>query len=130
MWLRLYWVGWLGVSGLTWVQSAEPIRYLNSTTDSDSVVTFNEVMHQPSDDNPRDEWIEVHNQHAVLEDLSAWTLEGGVKFRFPEGTTIPGGGYLVIAADPVGFKARTGCQPWDRSAAGCRIAGTCWFCGT
>jgi hypothetical protein len=90
------------------VKAAEPVRYSNSTTDADSVVTINEVMYQPAGGNSRDEWIEVHNQTAVLVDLSAWTLEGGVDFRFPEGTTIPGGGFLVIAADPERFRSRTG----------------------
>ncbi len=66
---------------------------------SDSVVVFNEIMYHPASDE-ESEWIELHNQMAVDIDLSRWSLEGGVDFDFPEGTIIPGGGYLVIAANP------------------------------
>ena len=32
------------------------------------------------------EWVELHNQMAVDEDLSDWTLDGGIEYRFPQGT--------------------------------------------
>ncbi|MEZ5304670.1 MAG: lamin tail domain-containing protein [Verrucomicrobiales bacterium] len=32
-------------------------------------------------------------------DLSGWILEGGIDYAFPGGTTLPPGGYLVIAED-------------------------------
>lgn len=64
---------------------------------SDSVVVFNEIIP------PRGrgaEWVELHNQMTVNIDLSRWRLDGGIDFAFPEGTIIPGGGYLVIAGNP------------------------------
>ncbi|MHC1763669.1 MAG: lamin tail domain-containing protein [Verrucomicrobiia bacterium] len=66
---------------------------------ADSVVTFNEVMYHPEPDEGL-EWLELHNQMAVDVELSAWTLSGGIEFQFVEGTVIPGGGYLVLAASP------------------------------
>ncbi len=99
---------WLADFTLTQARAAEAVSYLNSTSDADSVVTFNEVLYQPANGDPAHEWIELHNQYAVMQDLSDWTIEGGVDFRFPVGTTIAGGGYLVVAADPAGFTARTG----------------------
>ena len=34
------------------------------------------------------EWVELHNQMAVDMDISGWSLAGGVKFTFAEGTVI------------------------------------------
>ena len=50
----------------------------------------------------------MHSQHAVDVDLSGWRLDGGVDFVFPAGTIIPGGGYLIIAANPGAFTAAKG----------------------
>lgn len=66
---------------------------------SDSIVVFNEVMYHPAD--PVDsEWIELYNQMAVDVDMSGWQLSGGIDFSFPEGTILPGGSFLVVAANP------------------------------
>ncbi len=54
------------------------------------------------------EWVELHNQMAVDMDLSEWSLEGGARFEFPRETTLAGGGYLLVAKDPVAFEAATG----------------------
>ena len=65
----------------------------------DSTVVLNELMYHPRvDDGP--EWIELHNQQGVNMDISAWRLDGGIDFTFPEGTLVEGGGYLVVSADP------------------------------
>ena len=64
-------------------------------------------MYHPAD-NEALEFIELHNQMAVDMDLSKWELSGGVNFEFPEGTVVDGGGYLVIAADPVALSAHSG----------------------
>ncbi len=74
----------------------------------DSVVVFNEIHYHPRDDDTAGEWIELHNQMAVDIDLSAWRLDDGVTFTFPEGTIIRGGAYLVVAANPAGLQAATG----------------------
>ena len=66
----------------------------------DSVVTFNEINYNPKSANEDQEWIEVHNQMAINVDLSGWELTGGADFTFPNGTTIPGGGYFLIAKNP------------------------------
>ncbi len=91
---------WLLLAGAAQMRAAEAPRYLNSTTFADSVITFNEVMYHPRDGEAALEWIEIHNQLAVLVDLSNWTVSGSVDFRFPVGTRLLGGGFLVIAADP------------------------------
>ena len=68
---------------------------------ADSPVVFNEIMYHPLATNEAAlEWIELQNQLSVDMDLSGWRLDQAVHFMFPEGTVIPGGGYLVIAASP------------------------------
>jgi hypothetical protein len=49
------------------------------------------------------DWIELVNDDSVVVDLSGWYLTDRAatptKWRFPDGTTIPGNGYLIIFAD-------------------------------
>ena len=81
---------------------------LPSSKAVDSVVVFNEIHYHPPLDEALNEWVELHNQMAIDIDLSEWSLEGAVDFTFPEGTIIPGGGYLVIAANPTALQTQTG----------------------
>ena len=67
----------------------------------DSTVVFNEIMYNPAGPDTNTEWIELHNQMAVDVDLTGWRLAGGVEYAFPTGTVLPGGDYLVVAADPL-----------------------------
>ena len=73
----------------------------------DSTIVFNEIMYHPADDGVP-EWVELHNQMAVDVDLSGWSLRDAVRFDFPAGTTVPGGAYLVVAADVDAVAAATG----------------------
>ncbi len=72
----------------------------------DSTVVFNELMYNPGSDQDL-EWIELHNQMAVNMDISRWEVDG-VGYTFPEGTLIPGSGYLVLARSVEKFQAATG----------------------
>ncbi|MFT5524601.1 MAG: hypothetical protein ACI9HK_002558, partial [Pirellulaceae bacterium] len=73
----------------------------------DSTLVFNEVMYHPADNAMSGEWVELYNQMSVDLDVSGWTLQGGVEFSFLKGTIIPGGGHVVIAADPAALTAET-----------------------
>lgn len=46
-----------------------------------------------------DAWVELFNRSTNAVDLTGWRLDGGIDFRFTPGTTIPAGGYLVVAKD-------------------------------
>jgi hypothetical protein len=83
------------------------IEPLESRLVLDSTVVFNELMYNPSGDGTP-EWIELHNQMAVNIDISRWRLQNGVEYTFPANTVVPGGGYVVIAADPSALQAATG----------------------
>ena len=81
----------------------------------DSTTVFNEVMYHPRGEGDA-EWIELHNLMAVNMDLSGWRIAGGVNFTFPNGTTIPAGGYRVVASNPAALQASAGISgvlgPW------------------
>ncbi|MGK0185478.1 MAG: hypothetical protein ACI9R3_001256 [Verrucomicrobiales bacterium] len=55
---------------------------------------------------PTEEWIELFNRGTVAVDLSDWSLENGVEFIFPAGTTLNAGGYLVVADDAAALSSK------------------------
>jgi hypothetical protein len=75
---------------------------------NDAVVTFNEIHYNPAGTGEAGEWVELHNQMAVDVDLSGWRLNGGIDYRFPVGTVIPGGAQMVIAKSPGGIAGSVG----------------------
>lgn len=62
-----------------------------------NTVVINEIMYNPISRNNDDEYIELYNASPGSVDLSDWRLEDGITFRFPSGTTIGSGQYLVVA---------------------------------
>ncbi|MBL9139337.1 MAG: lamin tail domain-containing protein, partial [Verrucomicrobiales bacterium] len=64
-----------------------------------SEIVINEIMFAPISLNDDDEFIELFNRTTTSFDLTDWTISDGVDFRFPAGTTLPGGGYLVVTRD-------------------------------
>lgn len=70
---------------------------------------ISEFMYRPPDgprgaDNSQDEYIEIHNISDTAVQLgdpvivqNAWQLRGGVEFDFPPGSTIPAGGFVLVA---------------------------------
>ena len=87
-WLAIYVCFLLSLTLPTWL------------TKADSVVVFNEIHYHPATNEALLEWVELQNQHTVDIDMSGWSLQGGIRFVFPEGTVVRGGGYLVVAASP------------------------------
>lgn len=84
-----------------------------------SPITITEISYNPNSVNGsgNQEFIEIHNTAGWAEDLSGWTLKGGIDYSFPGGTSIPAGGYLVVAAVPAAVQATTGLTgvlgPWS-----------------
>lgn len=62
------------------------------------------------------EWLELYNPDPAPAVLTGWILSNGISYSFPDGATIPAGGYLVISASPAAFAAanpgRTAIGPW------------------
>jgi hypothetical protein len=69
-------------------------------------VIINEVMYHPPDgpggvDNPRDEFIELHNITTSVVGLAGWRILGDSDYIFPPGSTIRPGDYiLIVGFDP------------------------------
>ena len=78
-------------------------------------VVINEIMYRPGtsiptftvEDTAR-EFIELHNTALVGVDISGWALTSGVSYTFPPGTTIPPGGFVVVAGNPAAVQAQYG----------------------
>jgi len=85
----------------------DPTRSARSEQ-GDCVVVFNEIMYNNPENDITLEWVELHNQMAVNIDLSGWEITDGIHYHFPEGTVIPGWGYLVVASSPNDLQAETG----------------------
>ena len=85
----------------------------------DSVIVFNEVHYHPVDEENDTEWIELHSLMGVDVDMSNWELRGGIAYSFPEGTVVPGNGYLLVAADPAhpGLRGQGALGPFTGSLA-------------
>jgi hypothetical protein len=89
--------------------------FILETEAPDRRVVINEIHYNPDLNTIREEFIELYNPSNVPVNLSLWRLRDGVDFVFTNGTTIPAGGYLVVASDPATIQARYGVPalgPW------------------
>src|SRR5438874_2777207 len=75
---------------------------------ADTTLVFNEIMYHPQTNEPALEWVELYNQMAVDLDISGWSLANGIYFKFPSGTIVHGGAYLVVGSSPADLMAATG----------------------
>jgi hypothetical protein len=64
-----------------------------------SEVVINEIMYNPISGDNDDEFVELHNPGPLPVDVGGWQFTAGIRFTFAAGTTIPAGGYLVVAAN-------------------------------
>lgn len=69
---------------------------------------INEIHYNNDDNTVLNEFIEIHNPDSSTIDVGNWSLDGGIRFTIPAGTTIPAGGYLVIAENPATILAEFG----------------------
>ena len=70
-------------------------------------VVINEIHYNPDVKTERVEFIELFNAGAAALDLAGWQFTDGVQFTFPA-TTLPAGGYVVVAENPAALKAKFG----------------------
>ncbi len=86
-------------------------------------VRINEIMSSnelfPAEDGMYYDWVELYNTSARAEDLSGWGLsdrDDDVKYVFPQGTLLPGHGYLTVWCSKT--TDRDDMAPFGVSAAG------------
>ena len=53
----------------------------------------------------KEQWVELFNRSGVAVDVGGWRLDSAISYTFPEGTSIPPGGFIVVASDPAAFDA-------------------------
>ena len=70
-----------------------------------SPVVINELMYKPISGDDADQYVEVFNRGATPVDLSNWSFIAGPSFQFAQGTTLPAGGFLVVAEDAVRLRS-------------------------
>ncbi|HEX4121550.1 MAG TPA: lamin tail domain-containing protein, partial [Verrucomicrobiae bacterium] len=66
-------------------------------------IAFSEIMYKPAPrtDSNNCEYIEVYNSEPWFHDISGYQITcADMNYTFPPNTTIPGGGFLVVAASP------------------------------
>lgn len=93
---------------------------VNVTTVSDAIV-INEIFYHGLNASP-EQWIELYNRSASPVDVSGWSFSEGVNFTFPAATSIPAGGFAVVAWNPASFAAlhagKTALGPFSGSLSG------------
>lgn len=88
------WLGWSLALALTSTAIGAPV--------------INEIWYRPGSgypETPALEFIEIHNPDTTTANLAGWKLTDGPDFTFPAGTSIPPGGFLVVAANPTALQA-------------------------
>lgn len=53
-----------------------------------------------------EQWVELYNRSSKTVELAGWKLDAGVVYAFDAATSLPPGGYLVVAADPNALRAK------------------------
>ena len=66
-------------------------------------VVINEIHYHPASEDEREEFIELHNTGTEGVNVGGWAFTNGIRFTLPVATTIPAGGFLVVAADATVF---------------------------
>ena len=69
-------------------------------------VVLNELQYNPSQGADSEDWVELHNMSLSPISLDGWELrDESNAYVIPNGTTIPGSGYLVLCRDLAAFNA-------------------------
>ena len=85
-------------------------------------VIFNELHYDPVDSSARHEFLELYNNSPATVDLSNWTIDKGVDYTFPAGSSIEAGQHLVIAQNANDFQSRFGTTAFGEWEDGDRLS--------
>ena len=100
-------------------QWAAPSLSFNTPVYVPPTIVINEIHYDEDDKTERAEFIELVNVSASPVSLVGWELEGGVRYTFGVGASIPANGFLVIAEDPATIQSKfgygTSIGPWSGS---------------
>jgi len=103
---------------LTQLSPNEPLGVCSRRTP----IVISEIMYKPAPraDTNNLEFVEVYNTNPWFQDISGYQIvSGSMSYRFPAGTVLPGGGFLVVAASPQSLQTVYGIAnamgPWSGS---------------
>ncbi|HKS38499.1 MAG TPA: lamin tail domain-containing protein [Verrucomicrobiae bacterium] len=70
-------------------------------------LVVSEIMYNPAPrtDGRNLEFVEIYNSDIIAENISGYRLSGDIDYIFPTNTTIPAGGYAVVAPSPADVQA-------------------------
>ena len=71
-------------------------------------VIINEIHYDPDVKTEPVEYVEIYNRTDDPIDVSGWFFSDGIEYTFPEDTTLPGYGFLVVSQDPSAVEAKFG----------------------
>lgn len=75
-------------------------------------VMITEIMYNPPEGGADSlEYFELYNNSNQSTDISGWSFTQGIAYTFPAGTTMPAGGYLILAKNANAFQTVFGFQP-------------------
>ena len=69
-------------------------------------VVINEIHYDNDDPTAHTEFIELHNPGAAAADLTDCYFSDGINLRFPSGTSLPPGGFVVVCEDPAVIQSK------------------------
>jgi spore coat protein H len=85
---------------------------LASTRGVQTDIQISEIFYHPTEAMGKDtEFIELHHAGDVPVNMGAWSLTKGVKFSFPEGTTLEPGETVIVCKDLTRFRQTFGETP-------------------
>lgn len=71
-------------------------------------VVINEIHYDEDDKTVRAEFIELHNPSGSPVDLGGFYFSDGIDYTFPVGTSLPAGGFVLVAEDPAVMESKFG----------------------
>src|SRR5678815_1910958 len=95
--LASYRIGGLFLASLLAVAVAPLVR------GDEKDVIINEIMYHPPNELQNLQFVELLNRGQTAVDLSNWSFSKGIKYVFPQGTSIGPGSYLVICRNSQDF---------------------------
>jgi hypothetical protein len=97
--------------------SPAPTRGAPNQVPLETRIVINEIMYHPPAELASMEYIELYNRGASAVDIGGFSFTRGVAYTFPPGTTLPAGGFIVVASDPASLQVNHGLGgvfgPWE-----------------
>ncbi|MHC4559691.1 MAG: lamin tail domain-containing protein [Planctomycetota bacterium] len=69
-------------------------------------VVINEIHYDPDVKTELVEYVELYNTVTTDVNLAGWYFSNGISYQFPAGSTLPAGGYIIVAQNPAHIHAK------------------------